>query len=348
MTRRRLVWSVAGSALGLAVLVLWWLWPAPPTGPVVASRPTSPSPTPTVARVAPSPLAGLDLDAPPEPDPVVETDEEPEPLRSWCAVMGLRGVDRVSATARAAGAVLQLEVEPVPGGVELLVPPDLRRQLADRAHAPVGEIIDLSLTVSGLGVLNGALTGETATLCSVQALRKDAFVEGSVRTTRGLRRGRVRVEGCGASALVDGNGRFRLTVRMGEEERTCDLRAKRQDGAFLMRGDPVAVTLRPGSVSKATLRLTDRVAGGVGVRAGRHPHGVVLAKVLDDSPAFDAGLREGDVVVAVDGAPTVDMSLRAFVDEAVGPQGTEVVYTVLRDGEEVDVPMVREGRASGG
>ena len=83
-------------------------------------------------------------------------------------------------------------------------------------------------------------------------------------------------------------------------------------------------------------------AAGVGVTVERHPYGIRLRAVAEDGPAADAGLRAGDVVVALDGASTDRASVEAFVESALGPAGTEVTYTVLRDGEEVDVTMVRE------
>lgn len=60
--------------------------------------------------------------------------------------------------------------------------------------------------------------------------------------------------------------------------------------------------------------------------------GVVIAQVLPDSPAAEAGLRERDVIVAVNGSNIRDFSGLA---NAIGlrPPGEKVEITFIRDGE---------------
>jgi Lon-like protease len=71
---------------------------------------------------------------------------------------------------------------------------------------------------------------------------------------------------------------------------------------------------------------------------GDVPEGVVLQDVVADGPA--AGLlRPGDVIIAVDGAPATTNAGLAAALAAHGP-GDRVTVRVLRDGDEVDVPVV--------
>lgn len=76
--------------------------------------------------------------------------------------------------------------------------------------------------------------------------------------------------------------------------------------------------------------------------------GVVIAGVEPDTPAQAAGLREGDVVIAMDGQPVSGAS--PFRNQiALAPAGTVVELTLIRDGREQTVPVTlgeREDPAS--
>jgi len=50
------------------------------------------------------------------------------------------------------------------------------------------------------------------------------------------------------------------------------------------------------------------------------------------SPAYNAGMRRGDVIVSVDGHDTTTMESPAVADLLRGPKGTQVKVSVLRDG----------------
>ena len=69
-----------------------------------------------------------------------------------------------------------------------------------------------------------------------------------------------------------------------------------------------------------------------------------VVRVFEGSPAQAAGLRVGDVIVAVDGMDVSGVDGRRYL-EAVrsirGGEGTEVVLTVLRNGERMAIPVTR-------
>jgi carboxyl-terminal processing protease len=77
--------------------------------------------------------------------------------------------------------------------------------------------------------------------------------------------------------------------------------------------------------------LEGRYSGiGLWVRAGGE--GVVVSSVQADSPADEAGLVPGDVIVAVDDWPTSGGSVGEVVQRLRGPSGSEVAVGVLRGG----------------
>jgi len=76
--------------------------------------------------------------------------------------------------------------------------------------------------------------------------------------------------------------------------------------------------------------------GGIGatVSKDKDTGNIYLVKIFEDSPAESAGLKGGDVVVAVDGTyMTDDMDTSDAVSYIRGEVGTEVVLTIYREGE---------------
>ncbi len=72
---------------------------------------------------------------------------------------------------------------------------------------------------------------------------------------------------------------------------------------------------------------------GIGAYVETAPDGgVYIIRVFDGSPAEEAGLKEGDVVVAVDGVDVTDMILNEALLLIRGEAGTTVDLTVVREG----------------
>lgn len=66
-----------------------------------------------------------------------------------------------------------------------------------------------------------------------------------------------------------------------------------------------------------------------------------IAGVIEGSPAEEADLRTDDLIYEVDGESTYGLSLTKAVSMIKGPEGTEVVLTIYRDGEYMTVPLTR-------
>lgn len=88
-----------------------------------------------------------------------------------------------------------------------------------------------------------------------------------------------------------------------------------------------------------TLDLTDQLANHFGVQTGR---GVLITAVNDEGPAAKAGLRAGDIIVALDGerVDQTDDLKRSLMQK----QGT-ISLTIFRDHaqQEVQAPVNRRG-----
>lgn len=78
---------------------------------------------------------------------------------------------------------------------------------------------------------------------------------------------------------------------------------------------------------------------GIGAQLGVKEGLPVIVAPIDNSPASEAGIRAGDIILGVDGEDVTSLSLDEIVDRVRGPSGTEVVLTLLREGEEASIEM---------
>ncbi len=74
--------------------------------------------------------------------------------------------------------------------------------------------------------------------------------------------------------------------------------------------------------------------GGVGMEVGMKNDTVVVISPLKDSPAYKAGIKAGDYVLAVDGESIVGLSIDEAIKLIRGEAGTEVTLKIFRDGDE--------------
>ena len=79
------------------------------------------------------------------------------------------------------------------------------------------------------------------------------------------------------------------------------------------------------------LRTTGRY-GGVGLTIGKDENDDVLVLGALEGFAFDAGVRPGDKIVAVDGQDVGSLSVDAVKSLLRGEPGTSITLTVKRDG----------------
>ena len=76
---------------------------------------------------------------------------------------------------------------------------------------------------------------------------------------------------------------------------------------------------------------------GVGMTVGPRNNKVIVIAPFVGTPAYRAGIRPGDIIIAVDGKSTDNMSTGDVADLLKGPKGTTVHITILREG--ADKPL---------
>lgn len=83
---------------------------------------------------------------------------------------------------------------------------------------------------------------------------------------------------------------------------------------------------------------------GVGMQVGPRNNKVIVIAPFAGAPAYRAGIRPGDVIIAVDGKQTDNMSTSDVAELLKGPKGTSVKITVLREGSDkpLDFTVVRD------
>lgn len=84
--------------------------------------------------------------------------------------------------------------------------------------------------------------------------------------------------------------------------------------------------------------------GGLGIQIGIKDKMLTIIAPIDDTPAFNAGVKAGDKIIKIDGQSTKDITLFEAVSKLRGPKGTPVTITIVREGleEPKDITIVRD------
>ena len=103
--------------------------------------------------------------------------------------------------------------------------------------------------------------------------------------------------------------------------------------AALSSLDPYTVIVWPRQVQDFEKMMTNEFTG-IGIEISKRKGLLTVASLLPDTPAYKSGLDAEDVIEAVDGVKTKDMTLSCAVRKITGPKGTRVTLTIKRTGEE--------------
>jgi len=106
-------------------------------------------------------------------------------------------------------------------------------------------------------------------------------------------------------------------------------------------GDPYTEFYNPEEAKK----LQEDISGsfeGIGLQIGVKNKQITAISPIKGTPAEKAGLRPGDIILAVDKRPTAGLSIDEVVSIIRGPKNTKVVLTISREESEAkDIEIVR-------
>lgn len=72
---------------------------------------------------------------------------------------------------------------------------------------------------------------------------------------------------------------------------------------------------------------------GVGIQVEQRDQGIVVVAPIDGSPAMEAGIRSGDILVSVDGQDVTNRAVDDVVKLIRGPEGSDITLEFRRTGE---------------
>ena len=99
--------------------------------------------------------------------------------------------------------------------------------------------------------------------------------------------------------------------------------------------------LTPEEVERNRQGLSGKYVG-IGVQLENREEQVVVSAPIDGSPADEAGVKTGDVIVAVDGEGVEGEDVAQIAEKVRGPEGSPVELTVRRGEEEQSFDLERE------
>ncbi|NRB20556.1 MAG: S41 family peptidase [Rhodobacteraceae bacterium] len=114
-------------------------------------------------------------------------------------------------------------------------------------------------------------------------------------------------------------------------------------GGMLASLDPHSSYLSPDDAAQMRVQTRGEF-GGLGIEVTQEDGFVKVVSPMDGTPADEAGMEAGDFITHVDGESMLGLSLDDAVDMMRGPVGSEIIITVVREGEDepFDVSIIRD------
>ena len=108
-------------------------------------------------------------------------------------------------------------------------------------------------------------------------------------------------------------------------------------------GDPYTRFLDPSEFEALTNQTTGELSGtGIVLAIDEQTSKLIVVEPIENSPAAEVGIEEGDRILKINDKPTSLMSLEQASAEIKGEAGTEVTLQIARQGEETfDVTLTR-------
>jgi carboxyl-terminal processing protease len=172
-------------------------------------------------------------------------------------------------------------------------------------------------------------TAGIATVCALVALVLGIFLGGHPELLPGgIRNALVEEDRALRAELIDKiEDNFYKRV---DEERLDEASLK---GIVESLDDPYSHYLTPDEAKSVRESISGEFEG-VGMTVEEDRRGLRVLTVFDDSPAKDAGIAKGDVILSVDGRSIAGVNSQLATGRIKGPAGSEVELEVFTPGEE--------------
>src|SRR6056300_1419313 len=106
--------------------------------------------------------------------------------------------------------------------------------------------------------------------------------------------------------------------------------------------DPHSSYLSPESYKDMQVK-TKGAFGGLGIEITMEDGFVKVVSPIDDTPAANAGMKSGDLIIGIDGESIKGLTINEAVSKLRGPVNSKVTITVVRDKEDpFEIEIVRD------
>jgi carboxyl-terminal processing protease len=94
--------------------------------------------------------------------------------------------------------------------------------------------------------------------------------------------------------------------------------------------DPHSAFMTPDLYKELEVETQGRF-GGIGIEITILKDILTVVSPIEDTPAFNAGLKSGDQIIKIDGKSTKDITIMEAVQKLRGPKDTKVTVTIFRE-----------------
>ncbi len=193
-----------------------------------------------------------------------------------------------------------------------------KKRLKDFRNGVIAGILVMVLLLAG--IYTGKMTYQ---LLKVSGTKSEASADGgSVVNTETIQKVKT------IEAAIEASYYY------GDEVSTEDLQEGIYKGMVTALGDPYSEYYTREELEEA-VNSNKGISYGIGayISLDKQMNMAMINGVMDESPAQEAGLKAGDIIIDVDGESTQGLSLTQVVNLVKGREGSKVYLTIYREGE---------------
>ncbi len=113
-------------------------------------------------------------------------------------------------------------------------------------------------------------------------------------------------------------------------------------GLVAATGDPYTTFMDAEEAKEFEKSLNGNIGGGIGAEIGLRNNRPTVVRVLRNSPAEEAQVKAGDIIIAVNGNSVADATTEQVVEKIRGEINTTVKLQVLRNYQRLEMSMTRK------